>query len=96
MCQERPNDWYEKHQTAFDLMEGCTGKLDRYNDRKIYEMLTLNETVETPVTSTCVSAAYLDSKTDHIQNKLLHIESAERYKHHMQVIMGYCYIDKGS
>ena len=42
-------------------MEGCTGKLDCYDDRKIYEMLTLNETVETPVTPTCVSgASYLN------------------------------------
>ena len=77
-------------------MEGCSGKLDRYNDRNIYEMLTLNETLETPVTSICVSVAYLDLKTDHIQNKLLHIESVERYKHHLQVIMRYCCIDKGS
>jgi hypothetical protein len=31
--QEWLNDWYEAHQTAFDRMEGCTGKLDRYTDR---------------------------------------------------------------
>jgi hypothetical protein len=33
--QERLNDWYETHQTAFDLSEGCIGELYRCNDRKI-------------------------------------------------------------
>jgi hypothetical protein len=31
-------------------MEDCNDKLDRYNDGKICRMLSVNETVETPVT----------------------------------------------
>jgi hypothetical protein len=33
------NDWYETHQTSVGLKEGCTGKLDRCNDRNIYGKL---------------------------------------------------------
>jgi hypothetical protein len=77
-------------------MEGCNGKLDRYNDLKIYKMLTVYQTVETPVTSACLSVARLELNTYHVQNTLLHIKSAERHKHYMLVIMEYCYIDKGS
>ena len=77
-------------------MRGCIDELDRYNDHRICEMLTSIETVEIPVPSTCLSVAYLDLKTDYTQNKLLHIESVEIYKHHMQVIMEYCYINVGS
>jgi hypothetical protein len=29
--------WCEAHQATFDLMEGCSGKLDRYNDRKMVQ-----------------------------------------------------------
>jgi hypothetical protein len=94
VCQEQLKDWLETHQTA--LMEGCNGKLDRYNDRKISRKLSIDKTVETPVTSFCLSIDCLKSKTDRMSNKSLHIESAARYKHYMQVMMGYCYIDKGS
>ena len=44
MYKERPNNWYETRQTTFDLMTGCNGDLDHYNDHKIYKMPTLNET----------------------------------------------------
>jgi hypothetical protein len=71
-------------------MQGCICKPDRYNDRRICKMLTYNKTV----TSINVQIAYLDLDTDHSRNKPLHIESVVRYKHHMQVMMGYCYIDK--
>jgi hypothetical protein len=57
-------------------MVNCIGKLvNCYNDRKICEMLTVNETVETPVTSACWSGACLDIMTDHMQNKFLLTES---------------------
>jgi hypothetical protein len=38
----------------------CTGKLNRFNDRKIYKMLTENATEETLVTSPCFSVVCLD------------------------------------
>jgi hypothetical protein len=72
------------------------GKLDRCNDHKICGKLPVNETVETSVTSTCLSVDCLESKTDRMLNKLLHTGSAERYIQHMQVKMEYCYIGKGS
>jgi hypothetical protein len=94
--QERFNDWYETHQTAFGLKEGCIGKLDHYNDRKICGHLPLNETVEIPLTSFCLSVDCLKLKTDRMSSKLLHTESAARYKHHLQVKLEYCYIGKES
>jgi hypothetical protein len=87
--QERLNDWYETYQTTFGLEEGCIDKLHRCNDRNICGKLPLNETVETPVTSTCVSLDCLELKTDRMSNKLLHTESAAKYKHHMQVKLEY-------
>jgi hypothetical protein len=63
-------------------MEVCTGKLNRYKDRKLYEMLTLNETVQTTVTSSCLSITCLNLKIDRTQNKLLHNNTDEKYKHH--------------
>jgi hypothetical protein len=81
-----------KHQTACGPKESCMGKLDRCNDRKICGKLPVNETVETPVTSTCLSASCLGLKTDRMSNKLLDTESAARYKHHMQVKVEYFYI----
>jgi hypothetical protein len=71
---KRLNDWYEANQTTFDEKEGCNGKPNRYNSRKICELLPVNETVETPVTSACLSVASLDFKTDHMKNKPLHIK----------------------
>lgn len=45
-------------------------------------MLTSNETIESPVTSTLLIAC-LDLKIDHTQNIFPRIESAEKPKHHM-------------
>jgi hypothetical protein len=53
---------YETHQAAFGLKEGCIGKLDRCKDRKIREKLPVNQTLETPVTSTFLLVDYLESK----------------------------------
>jgi hypothetical protein len=41
----RYNNWYETRQVAFGPKEGCIGKLDRYNDRKICEILTAQNLV---------------------------------------------------
>jgi hypothetical protein len=51
VCPERINDWYETHQTVFGLKEGCISKLDRCNDREIWQKILVNKIVETPVTS---------------------------------------------
>jgi hypothetical protein len=96
MYQERLNNWYEIHHTTFGRQEICIGKLERCNDRKICGKLPIIETVETPVTSTCLSADCLQLKTDHKSNKLLYTDSAARYKHHMQVKLEYSYIGKES
>ena len=50
MYKEKLNNRYETPETAFDPMAGCMGKLDHHNDQRIYEMLPLNVTVETPAT----------------------------------------------
>ena len=49
--EKRLNNGYETHHTAFDSMVGHIGKLNCYNDYRIYEMLPLNVTVETPATT---------------------------------------------
>jgi hypothetical protein len=49
--------------------------------------LPVNETVETPVTSTSLSVDCFELKTFHMSNKLLHTESGARYKHSTQVKM---------
>ena len=75
MCEKRLNNGYETHQAAFDSMVGQIGKLNYYNDHRIYEMLPLNVIVEMPATTTCLQVACLDlKKNDHTQNKLLRIE----------------------
>jgi hypothetical protein len=75
---------------------GCIGKSDRCNYHKICGKLPANKTVETLSTSTCLSVDCLKLKTDRMSNKLLHIESAARYIHHMQVKHEYHYIGKVS
>jgi hypothetical protein len=64
VCLVRSNYWYEKFQTTYVSMKVCTYKLDHCNDHRTCETLTLNETIEIPVTSTCLSVVYFDSKTD--------------------------------
>jgi hypothetical protein len=83
--QERLNDWYETHQTTFALEDVCISKLDRCNDCKICGKLPVDENVETPVTSTCLSANCLELKTDRMSNKLLYTASAASHKHHLHV-----------
>jgi hypothetical protein len=63
VCQVRSYYWYEKCQTTYDSMKVCNYKLDHCNGHKTCQTLTSNETVEIPVTSTCLSVFYFDSKT---------------------------------
>jgi hypothetical protein len=67
----------EIHYTAFGLLEGCIGKLDRYNNHEICRILPVNETVEIPVTSTCLSVDCLKLKTDRIEQALAYGISCE-------------------
>jgi hypothetical protein len=87
--QKLLNYWYETHQAAFSPKEGFTGGTDICNDHKNCEKLPVKETVETLVTSTFLSADYIELKTDHVWIKLLHIQSTVKYKHHMQVKLEY-------
>lgn len=76
-------------------MTGYIGKLCRLNDQRIFKMLTWNENLETTVTSTCLSVAYmyLDLK------KWLYAEYAwhvvEKHKHFLQVLIEYWYMHMG-
>ena len=74
MYQEQLNDRCETHQRAFGLKESCIGKLDRCNDRKICGKLSVNETVQTSVTSTCLSEDCIELKFDRMSSKLMHTE----------------------
>jgi hypothetical protein len=71
-------------------------KLDCYDERKICRELCVKESLETPMTLTCLSVDFLELKTDRMQNHTLHTESASRYKHHIQVMMGYYQTGNGS
>jgi hypothetical protein len=91
--QERLNDCYDTYQTACGPKKGCMGK---YDIVVTTIQLSVNETVETSVTSICLPADSLELKTDRMSNRLLHTESAVRYIHHLQVKLEYYYIGKGS
>jgi hypothetical protein len=62
---------YEMEVSAIYLTGGCNDKLDHYNDRTMCEVLSLNETVETPATSTYLSVTCLDINTDHSTEQTL-------------------------
>jgi hypothetical protein len=55
-------------------------------------MMPENDNIEmhVHVTSTCLAVDCLELNTEHMLNKLLHIESAAKYKHYMQEMMDYC------
>jgi hypothetical protein len=86
VSQEQSNNWHETHQTAIDRTGGYTGKFHRYNDRQFCRLLPIKEAVETHVTSDCLSIDCLEVKTDHMQNKFMHIESAARHNPHEYII----------
>jgi hypothetical protein len=90
------SNWYETYQTAFGPKKGCMGKYDRCNDHKIYGKLSVDDTVETPVTSTCLSVDFIELETYGMSNKFLHTKSISRYILHMSVKLEYYYIGKGS
>ena len=74
----------------------CNRKLGHYSDRRICEMMTLNDIHYNLAASTYVYVACLVLKRPHTQNMLLRIESIGRYTHHMQVKVVCYYIEKES
>jgi hypothetical protein len=82
VSQKRFSDWFETHQTTFDLhvMEICIGKLGRYNDGKIYGKADCIRDFGNP----CHTNLFVM-----ISRKL--IEVAARYKHYIQVRMEHSY-----
>lgn len=49
--KDRPKNCNDARQTTLTLMTGCIFKLYRHNNHTLFEILTLNETFETPVIS---------------------------------------------
>jgi hypothetical protein len=64
VCQVRSNYWNEKCQTTYGSRKVCNYELDHCNGHRTCEMPTSNETVEIPVSSTCLSVVYPDFKID--------------------------------
>jgi hypothetical protein len=58
--------WEEKCRTTFSLVIVCNCRLDHCNGHKTCEKLIINESEEILVTSTCLSVAYPDLKTDQV------------------------------
>ena len=74
----------------------CNRKQGHKSDRRIYEMMTLNEIRYNPAASTFLLEVGLALKSPHTHSMLLRIESTGRYTHHKQVIMVYYYIERES
>jgi hypothetical protein len=64
LCQVQSYYWYEKCQTTYGSMKVSNYKLDHCNGQKTCETLPSNETVEIPVTSTCLSVVCFDWKSN--------------------------------
>jgi hypothetical protein len=62
VCQVRSNYWYEKCHRTYGAMKVCNYKLDHCNGHRTCESLASIETVEIPVSLTCLSVVYFDSK----------------------------------
>jgi hypothetical protein len=91
--EEQVNDGYETYHIAVSLKEDYTGKLNRFNDSKICRKLPVQDTIETPVIITYLSADCIELQTDCMSSKLLHTKSAANYIHHMQIKLEYCQIE---
>ena len=74
----------------------CNRKQGHYNDRRICEMMTLNEIHYNLATSTFLKVVCLVLKSPHTQNMLLRIESTGRCTHQKQVKVVCYYIEKES
>jgi hypothetical protein len=78
---------YETNHPAYGPVIICNRKQGHYCDRRICEMMTLNEIRSKPL-----SVVGLALKSSHTQNMLLRIEST--CTHHKQVKVEYYYIER--
>ena len=78
-----------KQISQHDLVIICNRKQGHYSDRRICEMMTLNEIRYNPAASTFLLVVGLALKSPHTHSMLLRIESSGRYTHHKHVIMVY-------
>jgi hypothetical protein len=74
-----------QEQLTTSAKKGCMGKYGCCNDHKLYRKVHANETIESSVTSTCLSVDCHELKTDCMSNKLLHTKSTAKYIHFIQV-----------
>jgi hypothetical protein len=57
--------------------------LDHCISRRTCETLPVNETVEIPLRSTCLSVVHPGSESDHVEIRPLHIKSIEKFIRHI-------------
>ena len=74
----------------------CNRKQGQYSDRRICEMMTLNEIRYNPASSIFWLVVGLALKNHHTHDMPLRIESTDRHTHHKQVIVVHYYIEKES
>jgi hypothetical protein len=79
------NIGYETNHPAYEPVIKCNRKQCHYSDRRICEMMTLNDIA----TSTFLSVVCLALKSSHTQNMPLRIESTGRYINNRQVEVVY-------
>jgi hypothetical protein len=94
--KQQSNNGYETNHSAYKPMIVCNRKQRYYSDRRICEIMILNEMHSlhcNPATSTFLSEVGLVWKS-RTQNRLLHIESTRRYTHHKQVKVVYNFVEK--
>ena len=88
------NKGYETNQSTYDLVIICNRKQGHYSDRRICEMMTLNEIRYNPAASTFLLVVGLALKSPHTHSMLLRIESTGIYTHHKQATVVYYYIER--
>jgi hypothetical protein len=76
---KQKQNWYETHQAAFGPEEGCIGKLDRYNGRRICEKWVVKETFRNPCNTTLFGSGLFQfsSKNQTWNKPLYYIESMD-------------------
>ena len=67
----------------------CNRKQGHHSDRRICEMMTLNEIRYNPAASTFLLVVRLALKSPHTHSMLLRIESTGIYTHHKHVTLTY-------
>ena len=90
--------WYENDSltknSTYDLVIICNHKQGHYSDRRICEMMTLNDICYNPATSSFWLVIGLALKHQHTHDMPLRIESTERHTHQKQAIVVHHYMKK--